>query len=818
MVRKTQTELNTQIDSDFPDNTTGLITPIKLRNVVKNVTDGVYTKFSEFVSVVDYGADPTGATFSHDAFNKALDENERVYVPPGTYLVGNPIFISRNNRTLIGAGESSIIKLDSGSFVTDSVALVGILQENATIPASGSVELKIKWEYRSIAAPHAGQISPVAAVEGSHGTFLSPPTTLLAKNRTHPGTIAGIAGTLIRNNNNQFIFTRNISGSATNVIVGTHRFDGQTITVTKGILSIVSIGYDSNNSYFVKNVTVSGLSFRGITYQELSANLTQAVANAYTLDAWLGKRRIPFYIFGAKTSQVKINNCLFENNSFEGLWFANNFENTFYQIENNVVNDTGYEIQNGSVLPAIQGNLSKSIISNNIVNRSGIAISASGDHLKVCNNQCHGFYGEGITWGDTDCKNIIISENEVYNTDENLPVGSPIPTVAPVAYRGFYSGNNAPYKNMIIRGNTAHFLNTYGTGILISSPTESLVTNNRIYFESPTTSSSGIVLEPSVANSQLTFNLDGNSIVFESLPANVLFFGIVAIPAETTNSIRVLMKNNTISGLTEGNTNHFAFDIRDSGGGTIALASFNGDTKTAGQVRLCNSIVAVDNNTAIHLARSTNGTASGATIKAFFLDAPTSGNNLNFFKSNSPPSASLVAGDVWYELNTDGTVREIWAWNGSVWVSSTTYQNIVELGGVTGGAATSSPFKFAQTSNILVTRIRFTGRVEAAISPGGTIDSSSNYYSFNLQTIRGGGNLENITGFSPISMQGRTYAQFSPVWLNSAILSATINTSNIDGLANVDRGWFLEVTKTGATAFNITAFCVIIAFKLIRTT
>lgn len=47
----------------------------------------VEVKLSEYVSVLDFGADPTGVANSTSAFNAAINTGKRVYVPEGTYLV-----------------------------------------------------------------------------------------------------------------------------------------------------------------------------------------------------------------------------------------------------------------------------------------------------------------------------------------------------------------------------------------------------------------------------------------------------------------------------------------------------------------------------------------------------------------------------------------------------------------------------------------------------------------------------------------------------------------------------------------------------------
>ena len=72
----------------------------------------VQSKLQEFVSVLDFGADPTGLTDSTTAFTNAQLASKNVYIPPGTYLIDN--LRIQNKVNLIGAGkEVSVLKQGS---------------------------------------------------------------------------------------------------------------------------------------------------------------------------------------------------------------------------------------------------------------------------------------------------------------------------------------------------------------------------------------------------------------------------------------------------------------------------------------------------------------------------------------------------------------------------------------------------------------------------------------------------------------------------------------------------------------------------------
>mgnify|MGYP003344099101 CR=1 FL=1 len=72
------------------------------------VATNVETKLAEYVSVLDFGADPNGLVNSHDAFNNAIKTGGTVYVPQGTYIINSAITIT-NPVKLIGDGTQKTI-------------------------------------------------------------------------------------------------------------------------------------------------------------------------------------------------------------------------------------------------------------------------------------------------------------------------------------------------------------------------------------------------------------------------------------------------------------------------------------------------------------------------------------------------------------------------------------------------------------------------------------------------------------------------------------------------------------------------------------
>lgn len=70
------------------------------------VATTVQARLRQYVSVIDFGADPTGAADATTAFTNAQTASKNVYIPPGTYLL-NGLRI-QNGVNLIGAGKSAV--------------------------------------------------------------------------------------------------------------------------------------------------------------------------------------------------------------------------------------------------------------------------------------------------------------------------------------------------------------------------------------------------------------------------------------------------------------------------------------------------------------------------------------------------------------------------------------------------------------------------------------------------------------------------------------------------------------------------------------
>lgn len=110
------------------------------------VTRTSHDKFSDAVSIKDFGAIGDGLTDDTLAIQKALAAHDSVFVPPGTYLITQPLEL-KSYQTLIGAGQTATIKAN---------AMVNILE----ITASYVTVQNLRLESGNIAIKLYGKDSP----------------------------------------------------------------------------------------------------------------------------------------------------------------------------------------------------------------------------------------------------------------------------------------------------------------------------------------------------------------------------------------------------------------------------------------------------------------------------------------------------------------------------------------------------------------------------------------------------------------------------------------------------------------------------------
>ena len=96
------------------------------------VATTVQNKLAHTISVLDFGADPTGANDSHTAFVNAIATGGTVYVPSGTYIINFPI-VCTNAFKLVGDGINSTVISRNFSPVVDSNGIFTIQQGGTEI-------------------------------------------------------------------------------------------------------------------------------------------------------------------------------------------------------------------------------------------------------------------------------------------------------------------------------------------------------------------------------------------------------------------------------------------------------------------------------------------------------------------------------------------------------------------------------------------------------------------------------------------------------------------------------------------------------------
>lgn len=87
--------------------------------------------FDSAGNVLRYGADPTGATDSTTAIQNAINQNGRVYLPQGTYLVGTLFYPNQIGFTFVGDGPNVTIlqAKNPNAPVLQKVQTAGVLNE-----------------------------------------------------------------------------------------------------------------------------------------------------------------------------------------------------------------------------------------------------------------------------------------------------------------------------------------------------------------------------------------------------------------------------------------------------------------------------------------------------------------------------------------------------------------------------------------------------------------------------------------------------------------------------------------------------------------
>lgn len=124
-------------------------------------------KFSDFVSVKDFGAVGDGLTDDTTAIQNALAAHDAVLIPHGTFLISSTIALS-SAQALIGLGQKSILKTNNNTFNAVEVGENNITIQNLRIEG-GQIGIKV---FGNTAEATQNSISDVQIIGATTGIQL----------------------------------------------------------------------------------------------------------------------------------------------------------------------------------------------------------------------------------------------------------------------------------------------------------------------------------------------------------------------------------------------------------------------------------------------------------------------------------------------------------------------------------------------------------------------------------------------------------------------------------------------------------------------
>lgn len=193
--------------------------------------------------------------------------------------------------------------------------------------------------------------------------------------------------------------------------------------------------------------------------------------------------------------------------------------------------------------------------------------------------------------------------------------------------------------------------------------------------------------------------------------------------------------------------------------------------------------------------------------------------NKRYPTSSSPP-INPQRGYSWTEVDVNGDIINDWFWNGTYWLGEQ-YEHLITFPqNTTASTIINGNFMFSRKANLFIKSMRIVGRIESAIAPGGTVDSSANYYTFSPRLTAGGSNSGQITNAPTLSIQGRTYGQFTNIFLTASDINSFVEIfpagNDPDASPSLARGLAIQVNKVGATAFTLTGCLASIGYQFAR--
>lgn len=361
------------------------------------VATDVQRKLREYVSVLDYGADPTGTTNSVRAFNFALRSGKSVYIPRGTYLIepdptpgtfvgdfmlyigsngSDQLYQSNlNGLTVFGDGNESIIKLGNN---------VG---RNKLLFGAGNGDTLASMTFRDFAIDFNGannlQTSFADPLRYNSGFYFFCPCYNITFDQLYMYNFTGSQAIRIGNDTS--------AGYGTNIRVLNCRVNNFGIGVPSNYTQDVSFFYIQADGILIDGNWFQNQNFtfdlsRGHTALELHGDKSTVVTNnrfSYT--------QAPILIV---SSQKAHTNILIDGNVFEECNYMVGLDPATYDqkritISNNVYNST--KVASSSIVTTgMSGETTKNreniVFSGNTITAWGNA--NQGTHVFYVNNGC----------------------------------------------------------------------------------------------------------------------------------------------------------------------------------------------------------------------------------------------------------------------------------------------------------------------------------------------------------------------------------------------------------------------------------------------
>ena len=350
----------------------------------------VNAKLNESISVLDFGADPTGATDSTAAIQTAINSAiGLLFFPKGTYKVSSPLTIpptsgNNSNLTLLGTGtQSQIVPAASMSSIFSvtgkNVRFSQLFLNNASSYAVSGISMATPSSDAGLSV----QIDHCSIIGFTNGLNLSGQNYMISEN-------------FLQNNTNHILFNddgRNTSIHTNYMLGGSTglklacvtyqaeglRFTDNTVLVTAGGGAGINIGAGLEIYISGNIIDQTGTGSPGIYMYTTGSN---AISKVKIIGNWIAAGQGSYSIFGAgNVTQTAIQtNTITTNNSLSALSGISLASPNGYQIiGNNFAIVSGSDLSiSGGVNGTVFGNTSTNGASNAVANTTTQAMNISG--------------------------------------------------------------------------------------------------------------------------------------------------------------------------------------------------------------------------------------------------------------------------------------------------------------------------------------------------------------------------------------------------------------------------------------------------------